>query len=371
MPGPFVIRFVLPLVKGGILRVGGPVGWPSLGRILRRLPQPASGLWESPAADEVAQIRQTCAAQFGPADEPLRLDEPSLRLAAAAHNLLLLGHPELAGREREQERVAELARQLADLGPPNNPAEAVSRYSLLARLPETVRVDHQVAVGPTWLRFELHKNCAVPTRTMRALVRLTHASVQARRRAWWKEIGFPTCADRAVATLFRACPLLEAMDPMRLHPALSWRRILPVLRFPALARAVASRVLDLGCEAAGSALASALLSFASLADEDGSAANGEEIAFAIRFVAHVFWLDQLFGAAGDLAPNSDLAALLAAATEVEPRLLWPPDIARDREPGQTFARRLQPLCAETPSAAPDRYRAMRSLCALAAGPRAA
>ena len=369
MTGPFVSRFVLPLVKGGILRVGGPVGWPSLSRMLRHLPRADEGRPEALAADEVARIRQACAAQFGPADEPMRLDEPSLRLAAAAHNLLLLGHPEMAGREREQERVAELARQLADLGPPDNPAEAISRYSLLSRLPETVRVDHQVAVGPAWLRFELKKNGAVPSAAMRGLARLTHVSVQARRRAWWKEIGFPTSVDRAVATLFRACPLLEAMDPMRLHPALSWRRILPVLRFPALARAVASRVLDLGCEAAGSAFASALLRFASLGDEDGAAANGEEIAFAIRFVAHVFWLDQLFGAAGDLAPNSDLAALLAAAAEAEPRLLWPPDVARDREPGQTFARRLQPLCAETPSAAPDRYRAMRSLCALAAGPR--
>jgi hypothetical protein len=154
------------------------------------------------------------------------------------------------------------------------------------------------------------------------------------------------------------------MDPMRLHPPLSWRRVLPVLRFPTLARVMAGGVLDLGCDPAGSALAAALLRFASVADEDGVPACDEEIAFAIRFVAHVFWLHHLFGPADELAPDSDLAALLAAAAEVEPRLLWPPDIAQDREPGDRFAQSLQRLVATTPRL--DRYRAMHALCVLAA-----
>jgi hypothetical protein len=353
----FVSQFVLPMVKGGSLRVGGPVGWPSLARILRHLSQ-AEG------AVEVAHFRQLHAARFMPElDAPLSLDEPSLRLAAAAHNLLLLGHPEMAGREREQERVAELARQLADLGPPNTPAQAVARFSVLARLSEAVRVEQQVSVGPSWLRFTLRKRGASPTVLMRALSHLPSSSVARRRQAWWKEIGFPTCADRAIGALFRACPLLEAMDPMRLHPPLSWRRILPVLRFPTLARVIAGQVLDLGCDPAGSAMAVALLRFASVTDEDGAPANAEELTLAIRFVAHVFWLHHLFGPADDLAPDSDFAALLAAAAEVEPRLLWPPDIPHDREPGDRFAQSLQRLDARNQNR--DRYRAMRSLCILA------
>jgi hypothetical protein len=165
--------------------------------------------------------------------------------------------------------------------------------------------------------------------------------------------------------LFRACPLLEAMDPLRLHPPLSWRRILPVLRFPALGRMVAGRMLELGSEPAGTALAAALLRFASIDDDGSGPAEAEEIAFAVRFVAHVCWLDRLLGPAREPTIGSDLAALLAAAVEVEPRLLWPPDVAADTEPGVGFARMLQRLRAETPASTPERYRAMRSLCALA------
>jgi hypothetical protein len=286
-----------------------------------------------------------------------------LRLAAAAHNLLLLGHPEIAGRLREQERVAALAQELADLGPAAELREAVARYSLLARLPEVVRVEHQVPLGPSWLRLQLRTTGGSPSLAMRALAGLTSTPLTSRRRNWWKEIGFPSCADGAIEALFRACPLLEAMDPLRLHPALSWRRILSVLRFPALGRLLAGRMLEMGSEPAGSALVMALLRFASAGEED--AASAEEIAFAIRFLAHVHWLHQLFGAGSELASGSDFAALLAAAADVEPRLLWPPDIPRDSDPGLRFARTLQRLRAETPECVPDRYRAMRALCTLA------
>jgi hypothetical protein len=370
MPRHFVSSFILPLVKGGRLRVGRPVGWPDLGRLVQRRSRDADGpsAWQSQearAAAEVARLRELHAASLVAEAPLLPLDEPSLRLAAAAHNLLLLGHPELAGRSRNQERVAELVCELADLGPPANLTDAVARYSLLARLPETVRVEHQARVGPRWLRFELHAVGGSPSVGMRALARLSATPVQTRRRAWWKEIGFPACADHAVAVLFRACPLLEAMDPLRLHPPLSWRRILSVLRFPALGRAVAGRVLELGCEPAGSALAGALLRFASVGDEGSGPATAEEIVFAIRFVAHVCWLDRLFGLAREPNIGSDLAALLAAAADAEPELLWPPDLAPDEEPGVGFARMLRRLSAETPGCVPDRYRAMRSLCALA------
>ena len=223
-----------------------------------------------------------------------------------------------------------------------------------------------MGVGPSWLRFELRATGGSPSAAMRALARLTSTPLASHRRGWWKEIGFPACADGAIEALLRACPLLEAMDPMRLHPSLSWRRILPVLHFPALGRAVAGRVVELGSEPAGSALAMALLRFGLAGERDAAPANAEEMAFAIRFLAHVHWLQQLFGADGEPAASSDFAALLAAAADVEPRLLWPPDVARDKEPGLRFARSLQRLRAETPQCVPDRYRAMRSMCELAA-----
>jgi hypothetical protein len=363
MPRHFVSGFVLPLIKGGSLRVGRPVGWPELAKLQARLGRAKDP--ETQAAAEVARRRQAYAAGLLGHADPLPLDHPSLRLLAAAHNLLVLGHPEMKGRERDQERVAELALDLADLGAPEHELEATARISLLAHLPDAVAVEHQVQIGPAWLRLRMQGQGAMGL-PLRTLARLPSAQVQARRRTWWKEIGGPTCVDAAIGTLFRACPMLEAMDPLRLHPPLSWRRILPVLRFPALSRAAANRVLELGTEAAGSALAGALLRFASVGEGSEPLASAQEAALGIRFVAHVFWLDQLWGEGQDLDASCDLAALLAAAAESDPRLLWPPDVSRDSEPGTRVAGALQRLRSQAPKRAPDRYRAMRSLCELAA-----
>ncbi len=254
-------------------------------------------------------------------------------------------------------------RKLARLGPPADLGEAVARYSLLVRLPEVVRVEHQLRVGPSWLRFELRATGGSPGAAMRALARVSATPVTSRRRDWWKEIGFPTCAEGTIEELFRACPLLEAMDPLRLHPPLSWRRILPALRFPALGRVVAGRVLELGIESAGSALVMALLRFGSAGEADADPGSAQEIAFAIRFLAHVCWLHILFAGGRSLASGSDFAALLAAAADVDPRLLWPPDVVRDSGLGREFTQTLQRLRAEIP--APERYRALRALCVLA------
>jgi hypothetical protein len=362
MPRRFVSGFVLPLVKGGILHVGRPVGWRDLAKLQARLNQPSEDT-ETRAAAEVGLRRQAYAATLLAPRGPLPLDHTSLRLAAAAHNLLVLGHPELKGRERDQERLAELARDLADLGPPEHELEATARTSLLAHLPDAVRVEHQVQVGPSWLHLRVQGQGAMGL-PLRGLAWLPSAQVQVRRRTWWKEIGVPVCADDAIEALFRACPMLEAMDPLRLHPPLSWRRILPVLHFPALSRAFANRVLELGTEAAGSALAGALLRFASVGEGNQPLANAREAALGIRFVAHIFWLDQLWGETRALDAGCDLASLLAAA-EIEPRLIWPPDVSRDSETGAPVVRALQRLQSETPKRAPDRYRAMRSLCELA------
>jgi hypothetical protein len=363
----FVSEFVLPLLKGGRLHVGRPMGWPALARILRtHAADGVPGQEETRAVAEVARLRRVCVAGLVRGCQPPSLDESSLRLAAAAHNLLLLGHAQIAGRPRDQERVAELAQELAHLGPPADLGQAVARYSLLARLPEVVWVEHEVRVGPSWLRFELRAAGGLPSVAMRALARVSATPVTSRRRGWWREIGFPTCADRAVAELFRACPLLEAMEPLCLHPPLSWRRILPVLRFPALGRVVAGRVLELGIDNAGSVLVMALLRFGSAGETDAAPGSAEEIAFAIRFLAHVHWLHLLFGVDSQPAAGSDFAALLAAAADVEPRLLWPPDIVRDSGLGLQFTQTLQRLRAETPACVPDRYRALRALCVLAA-----
>jgi len=358
----FLSGFILPLLKGGILHVGRPVRWSDLERLLARL-QRGGDSPESRDATEVARLRQIGAAGLSANIRPMPLDFPSMRLLAAAHNLMLLGHPEMKGRDHN--RLAALAQEQADMGPPGDQGEAVARYSLLAHLPEAVCIEHQVQIGPSWLRLRLEVDGRALGQPLRALARLPSAQVRSRRRSWWKEIGVPPCAAPAVEALFRSCPVLEAMDPLRLYPPLSWRRILPVLRFPSVARAVANRVWELGVESAGSALAGALLRFASVGDGREPLATPEETALAIRFVAHLFWLEELWGDDRELGVESDVAALLAAAADVDRRLLWPPDIHRQGDLGERFARSLQRLMAVVPQRIPERYRAMRAVCALA------
>jgi hypothetical protein len=362
MPRRFLREFALPLMKGGEVHLGRPVGWSDIRKLSARL---ARDRRDALVASEVVQRRQLFAATLLARVEAQPLDQADLRLLAAAHNLLVRGHPEMKGRVRVQERVAELTRDLADLGPPETDQEAASRYALLAHLPDAVRVEHQVQVGPAWMRVRLKKQGGALGLPLRTVARLPSAAVHVRRRAWMKEVGVPACADAALETLFRACPMLEAMDPMRLHPTLSWRRILPVLHFPSLSRAIANRVLELGIETAGSALAGALLRFASVGEGSEPLASAQEAALGIRFIAHTFWLDQIWGGERELDAACDLAALMVAAAEVDPRLLWPPNVSRDDGSGARVAQTLQRLQAETPKRVPDRHRAMRSLCELA------
>ncbi|MGB8294596.1 MAG: hypothetical protein WCG85_04150 [Polyangia bacterium] len=103
--------------------------------------------------------------------------------------------------------------------------------------------------------------------------------------------------------------------------------------------------------------------FGSAGEADATPGSAQEIAFAIRFLAHVHWLHVLFAGGRSLASRSDFAALLAAAADVDPRLLWPPDVVPDSGLGREFTQTLQRLRAEIP--APERYRALRALCVLA------
>jgi hypothetical protein len=261
---PFVSTFLLPLVRGGIVHVGRPVGARAVDRIARSLAggeRGEPGDHQSPLA-ALAAARQATVARFLSDAPPPPLDEASLRLGAALHDLLALEHPDLAGRglERRQERIAAAALALASLGPPATVADAVNRHSLLARLPEIVRSDSTVHF---WLGRQAFVG-RVPPRRVTALPALRRVRVEVVKRAWLREIGIPSAARPAFLALNVASPLGEALDPLRLEPPLAWSRILPALRFPALARVVAGQMLEIGVDRAGDVLAEALLRFASL-----------------------------------------------------------------------------------------------------------
>jgi hypothetical protein len=182
-----------------------------------------------------------------------------------------------------------------------------------------------------------------------------------------REIGVPAGARGLWTALQRASPLGEALDPLRLEPPPSWERILPVLRFPPLCRLVAGRLVEVGIEAAGGALVPALLRFASARDAAGATATAAEVAFAVRLLAHVFWLDHLYLGPSPLLGTSDLGLLLAAAFEVEPRLVWPPDVSATGSLGAALRARLERLGIEAHLRAGDRFGAVFALSRFAAG----
>jgi hypothetical protein len=396
----FVSEFLLPLVKGGALHVGRPLGPRSVERLGAVLAAAPAGFAvgeikaslggelppeEAEALVELGRYRRRRIVDLLPASAAPPLDMVTLRLGAAAHNLLSLGHPEISGRglEARQERIAAAAVLLAGAGPPRSVADAVSRHSLLARLPEIVRSDRTVHFWVGRRNFVGR----VPPRRITALPRLRSVRVDLVRRAWLREIGIPAVGRTAFLALNLASPLGEALDPMRLEPPLAWSRILAVLRFPALCRAVVSRALDIGVGRAGEALADALFRFASLQEPPGGLpATAEALRFAIRFLAHLVWLDLLFvgapgggtaaaGASAGLrsaaeAPGDfgfELAVILVAAARTATRLVWPADLPRDGDLGRAFAARLEAMAARVGAQNPPRLNAALGIAALAVG----
>jgi hypothetical protein len=370
----FVSEFLLPLVRGGKVLVGRPLSRRSVEALARaHVERPT--LSERRAVKHLGQARQAALTSLVPSPPPLPLDEASWRIGAAVHDLLALSHPGVVEGPRSEarvERIAAAAAALAGLGPPENLTEVLARHSMLARLPELFRSDTTVRY---WLGKMTFVGRPPPPRVL-ALPRLRGVQVETVRRAWLRDIGVPVAARAAFLALTEASPLGEALDPLRLDPPPSWGRVLVVLRFPSLCRAVAGRLLEIGLPRAGDALADALFRFAALQDPPGPVrASGEAVAFAIAFLAHLVWLDHMFApprtsaSAGEgEGTGRDLAVVLAAAARVRPALLWPPDVTPDSDAGRRFSRHLAHLHDRHDVEKSPRWPAALELADLAAAP---
>jgi hypothetical protein len=367
----FVSTFLLPLVRGGAVHVSRPLGPGAVDRLVRSLP-----VSEPEATSELASRRQRVAAGLLPSARPPPLDETTLRLGAALHDLLALAHPGLAGAGagRRQASISTAALELASIGPPASAREAVDRHSLLARLPEIVRVDRTVHF---WLGRQTFVGRRPPRRVL-AMPAVRRVRIERTDRGWLREIGIPAVARPAFLALSVASPLGEALDPLRLDPPIAWGRILPVLRHRSLARAVAGRALEVGLLRAGDALAEALYRFASFHDPPiGLPASADAIAFALRFLAHIVWLDVLFGGAGerpretsggdDRGPGSgtDLAVVLTAAARTHPTLVWPEDAPQTGPLADGFRARLELYATRAERYGRPRYSAALGIAELA------
>jgi hypothetical protein len=373
----FVAEFLLPLVRGGAVRVGRPLGPRAVARVMERIARASRDATddEAEALRALGEGRRRCAGRLTPTAAAPPLDETSVRLGAALHDLLALAHPDLAGPglARRQELIAAAALELASVGAPPSAHEAVNRHALLARLPEIIRVDRTVRF---WLGRRTFVGRTPPGRIM-ALPSLRRVRVERASRGWLREIGIPTVGRRAFLALNLASPLGEALDPLRLDPPLGWGRILPVLRFPPLARAVAGAVVELGIERAGDALAGALYRYAGMHDPPvGVPVSGESVAFALGFLAHLVWLDVLYpsepgaGRAGEPGrePGLELAVVITAAARTRRGLVWPADVPADGDLGRAFVARLEALDARASAAGSPRLAAALSIADFAASP---
>jgi hypothetical protein len=241
---PFVGRFLLPLCRGGSLHIGRPLDLRTVtglgaaweGRSDKRNAA-LLGVGEEHAANELGTVRtrRARALLFDAAPPPV--DTATLRLGAAMHNVLSLAHPSLVDDSGGRSRIAEAAEALGDLGPPPTAEEAVRRHTLLARVPDIVQPERIVSY---WLGRQRFVGKNPPARLL-ALPRLRRVRAEEVRRSWLGEVGVAPGARSAWLALQRASPLGEALDPLRLDPPLAWSRLLTVLRFPSLARAVAGR----------------------------------------------------------------------------------------------------------------------------------
>jgi hypothetical protein len=373
----FVAEFLLPLVRGGALRVGRPLGPGTVARVIERIARASRDATddEAEALTALGDGRRLCSGRLLPTAVAPPLDAVSVRLGAALHDLLALAHPDLAGPGlgRRQEQIAAAALELASVGAPASAREAVNRHALLARLPEIVRVDRTVRF---WLGRQTFVGRTPPGRIM-ALPSLRRVRVERQSRGWLREIGIPAVGRRAFLALNVASPLGEALDPLRLDPPLGWGRILPVLRFPVLARAVAGAVVELGVERAGDALAGALYRYAGMHDPPlGVPVSGESVAFALGFLAHLVWLDVLYPPAAEAArarepgrePGLELAVVITAAARTRRALVWPADVPADGDLGRAFAARLETLDARAAAAGSPRLAAALSIADFAAAP---
>src|SRR5262245_57622383 len=371
----FVSDFLLPVVRGGAAHVGRPLGLDATLRMLPELPT-----LEGAALGKLAVCRVASAARVAAMTTRPPLDEASMRLGAALHDLLALAHPELGGtRSRKTERVAAAALELASIGAPPTVGEAVNRHSLLARLREIVRVDRTV-------HYWLGRNVFVgrrPPRRFTALPTLRRVRIEETSRSWLREIGIPVVGRQAFLALNVASPLGEALDPLRLEPPIAWGRILPVLRFPTLARVVAGQAVAIGVDRSGDALADALYRFASFHDPAPRLdASPEAVAFALRFLAHLVWLDVLFGGEAvekqesadidrSLEPGVDLAVMLTAAARTARSLVWPADVPDGGDLADAFRARLDALAKRAHIHGMPRYAAAVAIAELAAAPATA
>ena len=313
----FWSNFALPLVAGGPLQVSRPI-WPKT--FAKMVAQPPHQFGASSILAAIMKHRWAIGRRLWPGFGPPAVDETTARLAVATHNLLSLGHPSMqTASARVRDSVIGFSLELAKLGPPPTATAALERHTMLSRMGELERDEHDLH---SWLGTRSFVGGPPPKR-LTFWPKLRKVQVTHQKRNWLRELGVPNDARPLWEALGEANPLMEALDPSRLDPPVSWDHLFAVLRFPLLARAVSAHLVEQGLAVVAEPLVVALFVHAAAKEGSRPTATSDAVVFGIAFLAHMFWLHVTTGAPGE--PGPALAALLAAASD-EPCLVLPADV---------------------------------------------
>jgi hypothetical protein len=231
----FLADFVTPLVAGGHLLIGGPLGRAGLHRFGgAELPASASAMIDD------ARARVAASLLLDPA--PPLFDRDALRLALAVHDLLFLSHPRAGdlGVRGRLPLVAECAQSLATLEPTRAPDELVARHSLLHLLPTLSRTDVRVSF---WVgKREFHGE--EPPRMLTAWPNVRRVHEERWHVACFGEAASHPLGGPVVRALLDASPLTDLLHPVRIDPRFDLGRHAALLSLPSIARAVAYAWLE-------------------------------------------------------------------------------------------------------------------------------
>lgn len=227
----FLDRFVHPLVAGGDLHVGAPLGEAELQQFADDLPHASEALV---AVDEA---RAEVLAELVVRPPALVLDVDELALAAAVHDVLFLVHPRVDSwivTGGAIKRVIDTAQAFAARPLSTNRRKVLARHALLHNVFDITRPDVTVS---WWTGSATYFGQRPPHRltSWKSVRRVREETSLA---SFEELLATPESAP-VIGTLLRRSPLTLLLTTHPAAPALHWEDAVFVLRDPELARAVA------------------------------------------------------------------------------------------------------------------------------------
>ena len=276
----FLTDAMVPLVRGGPVKVTEPLDARDLDRLSGELPALDGGLLES--------SRELVAAEITLSLPPLALDDEALALTVALYDALWLSHPEAQGRSPTRlERVAKFAEKCAQLEPAQTRDAMLSRHTLLHNLFHIGRTDRRVRF---WAGSRNFLGKEPPARLL-AWRSVRRVRVEATHRNWYRETDAPDPVRGIVRKLLAASPLTDVLNSARVEPPPSLAAIAQVARDAELARYACYQLVSSGLGPIAQPLG------AQLADCAARRPDAPELLPALAFACHLHILEALGGEA--------------------------------------------------------------------------